>query len=171
MTGSTAGTAAPDPTALTAEDVPDEIVRSITIAAPAERVFTLVSEPGWFINDGSCREHELTDLGGGRTRVLDPVHGAFVIESVTLEAPHRAVFRWLDGDGESGGDAGAAGSASTTVEFTIAPHGDGVELTVRESGFASLPGDAAARRRRFEENTDGWIEELGVARTVCEAAQ
>ena len=36
----------PDPTALTTEDVPDEIVRSITIAAPAERVFALVSEPG-----------------------------------------------------------------------------------------------------------------------------
>lgn len=169
MSGSTAGTAA-DPTALTTEDVPDEIVRSITIAAPAERVFALVSEPGWFINDGTYREHELTDLGGGRTRVLDPVHGAFVIETVTLAAPRRAEFRWIDGDGESGGDA-AAEPASTTVEFTIAPHGDGVELTVRESGFASLPGDAAVRRRRFEENTEGWIEELDVARTVCEAAE
>lgn len=166
------GPAASDPTAptaLTTEDVPDEIVRSIAIAAPAERVFGLVSEPGWFINDGARREHELTDLGGGRTRVLDPVHGAFVIETVTLEAPHRAVFRWLGGEGE--GEAGDAESASTTVEFTISPHGDGVELTVRESGFASLPGDAATRRRRFEENTDGWIEELGVARAVCEAAE
>lgn len=44
------------------------------------------------------------------------------------------------------------------------PDDDGVVLTVTETGFASLDADAVDRRRRFEENSAGWEEELTVAR-------
>ena len=44
------------------------------------------------------------------------------------------------------------------------PDDDGVVLTVTETGFASLDADAVDRRRRFEENSTGWEEELTVAR-------
>ena len=37
--------------------VPDEIEHSVLIDASAERVFAIVREPGWFINDGEYREH------------------------------------------------------------------------------------------------------------------
>ena len=139
-------------------DVPDEIIRSIRIAADAQTVFDIVSEPGWFINDGEYREHQVAS-DGATARVTDPVLGEFEVGIVALEPPHRAVFCWL------GGDAGPLADAPrNTVTFTIEPREDGVVLTVRETGFASLDADAVDRRRRFEEHSAGWVEELAVAR-------
>ncbi len=149
-------------TQLTTDDVPDEIVRSIHVEASAETVYDVISEPGWFINDGEYREHEIR-RDGATAIVVDPVHGEFQIGTVELDPPRRAVFRWL------GGDAGSLEDLpSNTVEFTIEPDGDGVLLTVRETGFAGLDEDAAARRARFESNDSGWVEELGVAKTQAE---
>ncbi|MFC0672771.1 SRPBCC domain-containing protein [Brachybacterium hainanense] len=142
---------------------PDEILRSVRIAASPQTVFDVIREPGWFINEGAYVPHEITDLGDGTFRVVDPVHGAFVIAADVLEPPRRAVFRWL------GGDAGEfAGAPTTTIEFTLVAEGQGTLLTVRESGFASLDEDSLARRRRIEENTEGWEIELGIARDVAE---
>lgn len=74
------------------------------------------------------------------------------------------MFRWL------GGLAGSLDEyPSNTIEFTVEPEGGGVRLTVRESGFAGISDDAATRRRRFEENTQGWAEELGIARALAES--
>jgi len=146
----------------TADGIPDEIVRSIRIEAPAATVWDLVSEPGWFINDGRWTDHEIT-TEGDVSRVVDPVHGEFAIRTVELDPPRRAVFRWL------GGQAGSVDEfPSNTIEFTIETEGAGVLLTVRETGFAGLSTDAAVRRRRFEENTEGWGVELGLARSRAE---
>lgn len=146
-------------------DVPDEIVRSIRIEAGAQAVYDLISEPGWFINDGEYREHDIT-VDGSTATVVDPVHGEFSIGIVELDPPHRAVYRWL------GGEAGSLEDhPANTVEFTIEPVGDGVELTVRESGFAAIGADAAQRRRTFEANSKGWIEELAVAKARVEAGK
>lgn len=151
-----------DPAPLTAKDVPDEIVRSIRIAASIERVWALVAEPGWYINDGEYRRHVIT-VDGDTAHVVDPVHGEFVIGTEVLEEPHRAVFRWL------GGEVGPLEDHPTTrIEFTLEPDGDGVLLTVRETGFARLGADAAERRRAYEGNVEGWVQELGVARALLE---
>ncbi|AXK46383.1 SRPBCC domain-containing protein [Brachybacterium saurashtrense] len=149
-------------TPLTTDDVPDEIVRSIHVHASAETVFEVISEPGWFINDGEYRAHEIRRDGATAT-VIDPVLGEFQVGVVELDPRRRAVFRWL---------AGASGSLeehpATTVEFGIEPDDDGVRLTVRETGFAGISADAAERRARFESNDSGWLEELGVAKTQAE---
>ncbi len=151
-----------DDTPLTTDDVPDEIVRTIRIAASAETVWSIVSEPGWFINDGGYRAHEI-EVDGDVARVTDPVHGTFELRTDVLEPPRRVVMRWL------GGDPGAlADTPANIVEFTLEPDGDGVLLTVRETGFASLDADAVTRRRRFEANDTGWVEELTLARTLAE---
>ncbi|MFC7374867.1 MULTISPECIES: SRPBCC domain-containing protein [unclassified Brachybacterium] len=153
-----------DEVRLTTDDVPDEIMRSIHIDASAETVFAIISEPGWFINDGEYRPHEI-EIDGDVARVVDPVHGEFSLGIEALEPPRRAVFTWL------GGQAGAFDDCpKNTVEFTIEPDGNGVQLTVRERGFAEISSDAAVRRERFEDNTKGWIEELAVARTLAEAS-
>lgn len=150
-----------DSTAL-GDEVPDEIERSIRIAASPQQVWDVISEPGWFINDGEPRAHEVI-RDGDQVRVTDPVHGSFVLRVEVEDPPHRSVVRWL------GGDAGEIDERSTnTVEFTITPDPDGCVLTVRERGFASLDEDARARRRRYEENTAGWIEELALAQRVAE---
>lgn len=146
----------------TTDDVPDEIVRSIHIDAGAQTVWGIVSEPGWFINDGEWTEHEIT-TEGDVSRVVDPVHGEFSIRTVELDPPRRAVFRWL------GGQVGSVDEfPSNTIEFTVEPQGAGVVLTVRETGFAGLSSDAVVRRQRFEENSAGWEAELDIARRRAE---
>jgi uncharacterized protein YndB with AHSA1/START domain len=134
----------------------DRIEKSIDIAAPADRVFEFVSEPGWFINDGEYRAHEI-ERDGDVSLVRDPVHGDFGILTVALEPPGRAAFRWV---GE--------GAGSTLVEFSVEAHDGGTRLSVVESGFASLPGSDADRRAAYEGNSQGWDIELEVARAACE---
>lgn len=150
---------------VTTEDVPDEIVRSMHIEATADTVWDIVSEPGWFINDGSWTEHEVT-TEGDISHIVDPVHGEFSLRTVELDAPRRAVFRWL------GGRAGDVDEhAANTVEFTIEPDGSGVLLTVRETGFAGMDERDIVRRQRFEENSEGWLIELAVARDRAEGTE
>ena len=146
--------------------VPDEIVRSALIHAAAERVFAIISEPGWFINDGEYREHKITRQGA-ITQVVDRVHGSFQLAIELREPPNRIRFRWL------GGGLGAISDApNNTVEFIIDPAGTAkrnlVRLTVRERGFAKLGLDEAVRRRNFEENYRGWEQQLRVARELAE---
>ncbi|MGP5056860.1 polyketide cyclase [Brachybacterium paraconglomeratum] len=146
--------------------VPDEIVHSVLIDASAEKVFAVIREPGWFINDGEYREHEIT-TSGPVTRVVDPVHGSFQLAIEAHEPPNRVAFRWL------GGGLGEISDApNNTVEFVIDPAGtaarNSVRLTVRERGFAKLGLDEAVRRRNYEENLHGWQQELELARRLAE---
>lgn len=135
----------------------DRIEKSIEIAAPAERVWGLVSEPGWFINDGEYRAHDI-ERDGDVSLVKDPVHGDFAILTVALDAPRHAAFRWV-GDG----------AGRTLVEFFVEEHDGGIRLRVVESGFASLPGSDVDRRAAYDGNSQGWDVELEVARAMCEA--
>ncbi|WP_166997003.1 ATPase [Paramicrobacterium fandaimingii] len=144
------------------EDI-DTIERHIDIDATAARVWELISEPGWYVNDGELRDHRRENRGDV-TVVHDSVHGEFAFVTVELDEPRYAAFRWLQ-------QADDPASASTLVEFRIVerPSG-GVTLSVTESGFASLPGSAADRRKAFDGNLEGWIEELEVAKAHCESS-
>lgn len=140
----------------------DRIDRQIEIGAPASRVWQLVSEPGWYINDNQIVEHRIERPGGAVAVVHDPVHGAFAFRTVALDEPRYAAFRWL-------ADPADPEAASTLVEFWIEETSEtSVLLKVAESGFASLPGDAQERRRQFDENTEGWATELALAKNHLE---
>ncbi|MFW0797021.1 SRPBCC domain-containing protein [Gordonia sp. CPCC 205515] len=134
----------------------DRIEREITIDAPAQRVWALVSEPAWYVNDKEIVEHEII-RDGDISYVTDPTHGRFALRTVQLDEPRYAAFRWLS-------DPDDLSSAATLVEFWITPTDSGVVLKVAESGFASLSGTDAERRARFDGNTEGWRIELDLAR-------
>ena len=133
----------------------DSITRSIEIAAPLERVWVLVSEPGWWINDGEIVAHEITPEAGGddRVSVRDEVHGVFHVRTVVLEPRRRVVFEW-----QPGGD----GEPATSVEFTLTTAGDSVRLTVVETGFERM--SAAQFARDYDDNVEGWAVELAAAK-------
>lgn len=133
----------------------DRIEREIAIDAPAERVWQLISEPGWYINDSAITEHRL-EQRGELTVVHDPTYGEFAFRIVELNQPRYAAFRWhIDVD---------PSSSSTLVEFWITPSDSGVVLRVVESGFASLSEPEADRRSRFDDHSGGWPTELELAR-------
>ncbi|MGV9860520.1 SRPBCC domain-containing protein [Gordonia sp. NPDC003425] len=134
----------------------DRIEQEIVIDAPAQRVWDLVSEPGWYINNRVITEHRI-ETRGDLTVVHDPTHGSFALRVLDLDAPRYAAFRWLI-------DADDPDSSATLVEFWLTPTDSGVLLKVAESGFAALDEPEADRRSRFDDHTDGWRVELGLAR-------
>lgn len=130
----------------------DVITTNIDINANVGRVWDLVSEPGWWINNGRLGGHRV-ERRGDECSVHDPDLGAFSVGVVALEPPRRAVFTW-----HPGGDA----VPRTTVEFTLQPQDGGtVRVTVVESGFTAMSADQHARN--YGANVSGWQEELRLA--------
>lgn len=146
----------------------DRIEREITIAAPRSHVWELVSEPGWWINDGAITAHEIEPDGPDRVIVHDPGHGRFVVAIVDQRPQEYAAFRWYSGPSAARRLGELVEDASTLVEFFVSSEGsDMTRLRVVESGFAHLDEEAQRRRMMFEENTAGWsIELLAISRHV-----
>lgn len=139
----------------------DSIERQIDIDAPIERVWQLVSEPGWWINEGEIREHRL-EQRDVLTVVHDDTHGVFSIRTVELREPTFASFSWEPG---SVPEEQRVGGKQTLVEFFLEERPGGVTLKVVESGFASLPLSEEERVKAFNGNTEGWLIELAAAQT------
>jgi uncharacterized protein YndB with AHSA1/START domain len=144
-------------------DVLDRIEREIAIDAPAARVWKLVSEPGWYVNDKEIVPHRIERRGDLHV-VHDPTHGTFAFATVELDEPRYAAFRWLT-------DADAPDGPSTLVEFRIEETSPtSVVLRVIESGFASLPESAEDRRSRYDNHVGGWQIEMALAKGRVEEA-
>lgn len=138
----------------------DQVIeRSIEIDAPAERVWELVSEPGWWINDGEYTDHVI-EQRDGTVVVTDPVHGAFVLVVVEERRPRYVAYRWLGRTDEPTPDG-----PGTLTEFWIEDRDGGVVLRVRESGFETLGEDEEQLARTIADNVEGWETELVVARS------
>jgi len=54
----------------------------------------------------------------------------------------------------------------TTVEFRLAPQGDGVRVTITEDGFGALPEDLRDQAR--ESNDGGWDAQTRLLSTYLE---
>jgi uncharacterized protein YndB with AHSA1/START domain len=146
--------------------VPDSIERSIDIAADAQRVFGLVSRPGWWINEGTVVDNLVSTVGDVST-VTHAKYGRFRIKTVESRPPRYVSFRWLGGDQANE----ALEVPGTLVEFWVDERAaGGVTLRVVESGFSTLPVTDEQRRKNVEDNTQGWEEELRAARTYLEGA-
>jgi uncharacterized protein YndB with AHSA1/START domain len=139
--------------------VPDKIEREIVINAPLQRVWELVSEPGWWIGDGD-RSGQRRWKDGDIDVIEDPKYGSFPLRTVALDPPRYVSFRWVPGIPEDGAEPGP----TTLVEFWVHEHADGTLVRVVESGFASLPNGAEA----IDDNTKGWIFQLDVLKSSAE---
>lgn len=137
--------------------IADTIERSILIQAPVERVWALVSEPGWWINDGEIVAHEIT-WNGDVASVTDPVHGTFDVRLIEMREPAYAAFGWT-----AGGSSDHEQRLDTMVEFFVEETAEGVEVRVVESGWSGFePTDWV--RANYAENTEGWEIELAALR-------
>jgi uncharacterized protein YndB with AHSA1/START domain len=141
----------------------DTVERSIVITAPLERVWELVTEPGWWVpSDGP----DSTDRAPGTVVVRESEKwGRFPVEVVELRPMSYAAFRWssaFPGDDLTPG-------RTTLIEFTVTPSDDGVTVAVVESGFAHLDAPDETKNKSVELNSGGWTEELESLRTRAEA--
>jgi uncharacterized protein YndB with AHSA1/START domain len=133
----------------------DRIERETLIAAPLERVWSLVTEPGFWVADEPT-------LPGAAAREGDSVvarnaeHGDFPVRVEKLEPPTYVAYRWTSAfPGEE-----LREDNSTLVEFTLTAEGDKTRLRVVESGFSALAGSEELRSRAMKDNTGGWPQVL-----------
>lgn len=129
----------------------DRIEREIHVDAPIERVFALVSEPGWWIEDGPERT---VTREGELTLVELPTHGmTFPVLPLAQDPPRYASFRSAFPGTEP------VEGTSTLVEFTLTEQDGGTLLRVVESGYDALtvPCDTAG-------SIEGWEQELRAAK-------
>jgi uncharacterized protein YndB with AHSA1/START domain len=150
-------------------NVSDTIERDIFIAAPIEKVWELISVPGWWINDGTLDLDSVERLADDRAVVHHPDAGDLLVERLGADAPRTATFRWLVSGAESQRpDAAEDQFLYTRVTFTLTPELSGTRLAVTESGFATAAMEEKARRRAHADNSEGWEIELGAARAYLE---
>lgn len=132
---------------------PDTIERTITVDASLERVWSLVAEPGWWINTGAITQHTIT-WDGDVAAVTDPTHGTFRIRRVEVREPEYIAWRWA-----AGGTEGSEQVLDTLCEFFVRPVAKGVEVRVVESGWAGFE-DTPYVRDSHRANVDGWETEM-----------
>ncbi|MCP2338946.1 SRPBCC domain-containing protein [Actinomadura rupiterrae] len=129
----------------------DRIEREVLIAAPPERVWALVNEPGfWATDEEGVRGRTVTE--GQSLVARHSEHGDFPMRVEKIDPPHYVAYRWVSAfPGEDFRE-----EISTLVEFTLAPEGGGTRLRVVESGLATLPTSDDNRRNIVKDHTAGW---------------
>ena len=140
-----------------------QIERETTIAAPVERVWSLLTEAEhvgtWFCDAGA----EIDLRPGGAMVLRWTEHGTTHARVVDVEPHRRFSYRWA-AEAESEQIEGN----STLVEFTLDPTDEGTRLRVVESGFEDLAETDEQRRARVEDNSEGWEIQLGRVRERAE---
>jgi len=143
--------------------IEDRIERETLIAAPLERVWTLVAEPAFWVADKAslpgtvAREGELLVAKNAE-------YGDFPVRVEKVDPPTYLAYRWASAfPGQELRD-----DNSTLVEFTLTPEGDMTRLRVVESGFAALAGSEELRSQALKDNTGGWPQELDALKARAE---
>src|SRR5215207_5968715 len=135
--------------------IQDRIERTLLLPVAQERAWRAITDPAeinrWFGGDPVLDlrpggELRFTWSGGTRCRVA------------TVKPPHRFAYWWHPGS-EQHHDVPFDDQPQTLVEFILDEAPGGTRLTLIESGFAALP--AETYDRIWQENTEGWDEELG----------
>jgi uncharacterized protein YndB with AHSA1/START domain len=138
----------------------DRIERETLIAAPLERVWSLVAQPGFWVADEATLPGTVAREGDSMV-ARNAEYGDFPVRVEKVEPPTYLAYRWASAfPGEE-----LREDNSTLVEFTLTSEGDKTRLRVVESGFASLGGSEELRNKAVENNTGGWPQVLDALRT------
>jgi uncharacterized protein YndB with AHSA1/START domain len=141
----------------------DRIERETLIAAPLERVWSLVAQPGFWVADKASLPGTVAREGESMV-AKNPEYGDFPVRVEKVEPPTYLAYRWASAfRGEE-----LRADNSTLVEFTLIPEGDQTRLRVVESGFAALAGSQDLRRQAVQDNAQGWPQELDALKVRAE---
>jgi uncharacterized protein YndB with AHSA1/START domain len=134
----------------------DTIEQDITLAAPVDRVWAVLTESdhmsAWF---GPAS----VDLRpGGAILFQHSGHGMIPAVIEHLEPARTLAFRWAvigpPGERPRPGNC-------TEVEFTLVPEGSSTRLYLRESGFSEVEATLEELQVRYDANKAGWPGVLG----------
>src|SRR6478735_444769 len=127
------------------------IERETLIAAPLERVWSLVTEPGFWVADPASLQGTVAEEGES-VLAKNAEYGDFPVRVEKVEPPTYVAYRWASAfPGQE-----LREDNSTLVEFTLTPEGDKTRLRVVESGFEALTGSEELRTQALKDNSGGW---------------
>lgn len=131
----------------------DRIERDILIDASPERVWSLVTQPGfWVAEDVSLPGTVARE--GETTLARNASYGDYPVRVERVAPPSAVSYRWAP----AFPGAELTDSNATLVEITVTREGEKARVTVVESGFATLPEEVRTGTR--EANTEGWPQVL-----------
>jgi uncharacterized protein YndB with AHSA1/START domain len=144
----------------TIDDAAFAVRRTVTIAAPPEKVWAAITDPVHLVRWFGQRA-ELPELAVGARGMLGfDGYGDFPLRIEELDPPHTIAYRWSNDNATPPLDPEAPDdevfTRSTVFRFTLEPVPEGTTLTVVESGFDSLTDPASA----MANNRGGWTDEL-----------
>lgn len=140
----------------TIDDAGFAVRRTITIAAPPEKVWTALTDPAHIVRWFGQRA-ELPELAVGSRGMLGfNGFGDFPIRIEELDPPRMIAYRWSNDTASPLDPAEVVFEHSTVFRFTLEQIPGGTSLTVVESGFDTLADPAAS----MESNRGGWTSEL-----------
>lgn len=131
------------------------VERTVTIAAPIDRVWSAITEVEQFNDWFGVRLEQPFAAGrasSGPMAIDGFEHLVMSIDVEAVEPPHRFAFRWHPHAIDAAKDYSS--EPKTLVEFFLESVEDGTRVTVRESGFDHIP--AGRRDIAWRANDNGW---------------
>ena len=148
----------------TPEEDFDRVEVDCGIATSVEDVWAVVSEPGWWVNDGPVDDHEVTLDDEGIYHVTDPEAGEWLVEKADEDPMDVVAFRWYPIASDELPDEYA-----TRVEISLSEEGDSVNVHIEESGLSSVSDDEDEARQMWDDEAGMWAEALDAIKTHLEA--
>lgn len=141
----------------------DRIERDTLIDASVERVWSLVSAPGFWVADPESIKGT-TAVEGESMVAKNEQDGDFPVRVVKVEPQSYVAYRWAPATpGQE-----LTEDNTTLVEFKLTAEGDKTRLTVVESGFAALAVPDDVRAQTVKNLTGGWPYVLEAAKKRVE---
>ena len=141
-------------------EVDDEIDLEVLVRAAVDDAWSLVGEPGWFVNEGQLVDHRVdwsADMGSAT--VTDPDHGTFTFAVDAWDPPRHAAYR---------APVPQQGDDERRVKFWLKPEGDRVRIRVIESGFSAMHVPDEEKAAQYEQNHKTWTQQLRLAKEHLE---
>jgi uncharacterized protein YndB with AHSA1/START domain len=135
------------------------IDRTITIAAPPERVWRALTNPDELSTWFQVRIEGTFAPGADVWMTTTHAQYAgqrFLVRIVSMDPPRRFVWQWHPGEVDPKVDYSR--EPFTTVTFTLEPAAGGTRLSVSETGFDEI--SLARRAKVYRDNSEGWAEVL-----------
>jgi uncharacterized protein YndB with AHSA1/START domain len=143
----------------------DRIERDTLIEASLDRVWSLVSVPGFWVAEEASVAGTVAREGASLV-AKNPHLGAVSVRVEKVEPPTYVAYRWASAfPGEE-----LREDNSTLVEFTLSSEGGKTRLRVVESGFAALRMPEGGREQTVRFNCDGWRQVFDTLKNRAEQA-
>jgi uncharacterized protein YndB with AHSA1/START domain len=130
----------------------DTITREITVKAPKERVYKAITDPKQIITWFPDTIEGTLEVGQRPVFTFTEEKHQTSIYVEAAEPFEYFAYRWVPGGVGTVGDVLEV--PNTLVEFHIEELENGTKVTLKESGFSSLPAEVA--EQSFKDNSGGW---------------